>query len=73
MHTNSIVDGPTTNLLSILSILIEIVSCTHAKGENALMISNWLFSERLRGKLGSERVNVGNEEQFPGIDVYDVP
>ena len=41
--------------------------------KTALMISNWLFSERLRGKLGSERVNVGSEEQFHGIDVYDVP
>ena len=32
----SIFDGPITNLLSILSILIEIFSCAHAKGGNSL-------------------------------------
>ena len=29
---NSTFDGPITNLLSILHILIEILSCTHSKG-----------------------------------------
>ena len=33
MPADSIFDGPVTNLLSILSILIEIFSCAHAKGE----------------------------------------
>ena len=32
MPANSIFDGPLTNLLSILCILIEVLSCAHAKG-----------------------------------------
>ena len=40
MHTytppNCILDGPITNLLSILSILIEILSGAHAKGAKSL-------------------------------------
>ena len=40
MHTytpaNSIFDGPTTNLLLILCILIEVLSCAHVKGEKSL-------------------------------------
>ena len=40
MHTyapaNSTFDGPITNLLSILGILIEILSRTHAKVEKGL-------------------------------------
>ena len=43
MHTytpaNSIFDGPITNLLSILCILIEVLSRAHAKGEKALTVS----------------------------------
>ena len=31
MPADSIFDGPITNLLSILSILIEILSCAHVK------------------------------------------
>ena len=41
---NSICDGPVTNLLSILCILIEILSCAHARGMGgggeALLISS---------------------------------
>ena len=38
---NSIFDGPITNLLSILCILIEILSRAHTKGtKKALMVSN---------------------------------
>ena len=33
-------DGLVTNLLSVLCILVEILSCAHAKGEKALTISN---------------------------------
>ena len=40
MHTytpaNSIFDGPITNLLSVLCIAAEILSCVHAKGEVSL-------------------------------------
>ena len=55
-------DGPRTNLLSILCVLIEVYSCGHAKGENAWMISNLslllvvFLSEWQRGNHGSERV-----------------
>ena len=40
MPADSIFDGPVTNLLSTLCILIQILSPAHAKGEKALMISN---------------------------------
>ena len=36
---NSILDGPITNLLSILCILIEVLSRAHAKEEKAVMLS----------------------------------
>ena len=39
MSANGIFDGPITNLLSILRILIEIFSRAHLKGEKALMVS----------------------------------
>ena len=39
MHTyassNSIFDGPVTNVLSVLCILIEILSRAHAKGQKS--------------------------------------
>ena len=38
--TNNVFDNAITNLLSTLSILIEIIFCAHAKGEKALMISD---------------------------------
>ena len=40
MPANSIFDGPVTNLLSVLCILIEVLSCGHAKAKKAFMISN---------------------------------
>ena len=33
--TNNIFDGPITNLLSVLCILIEVLSLAHAKEENS--------------------------------------
>ena len=36
MPENSIFDGPITNLLLILYILIETISCAHAKGGKSL-------------------------------------
>ena len=38
-HPNCMFDGPVTNLLSILSVLIEILSRAHAVGEEALIVS----------------------------------
>ena len=58
---NSIFDGRITHLLLILSILIEILSPAHAKGEKTLNDFRFgtltdLFSEWQRRKHGSERV-----------------
>ena len=58
MPTNGIFDGPVTSLLSKLCILIEVLSCAHAKGEKALMTSNLALllvffqsdSERVKSK-----------------------
>ena len=58
---NSIFDGPITNGLSILTILIEILSWAYAKEEKPEWFQirhfYWMFSEWQRGKHGSERVN----------------
>ena len=44
MHTytpaNSISDGPITNILSILSVLVAVLSRAHAKGGKALTVSD---------------------------------
>ena len=36
MPANRIFDGPVTNLLSTLCILIETLSCAHSKGQKSL-------------------------------------
>ena len=36
MPANGIFDGPITNTLSILCILIETLSCAHSKGQKSL-------------------------------------
>ena len=57
---NSISDGATTSLLSVLSILIEVLSHAHAKGKKALTFQvwhfYWSFSEWQCDKHSSERV-----------------
>ena len=40
MPVDGMLDGPITNLLSVLSILMEILSCTHVKGKKSLMFSD---------------------------------
>ena len=76
MHTytpaNSIFDGPITNLLSVLSILIDVLSRAHAKGEKALMISNLallLVIFRVAGEA-SMAVNGLIQDQLPSLYVY---
>ena len=43
MPANSIFDGPVTDLLALLCILIEILTHSHAKWEKALAISDLAF------------------------------
>ena len=75
-QTVSLFDGPVTNLLSKLCILIEVVSGARLKEENALTISSLALllvtfsAERRRGKRGSERVN--GEWVFFVVDVVGV-
>ena len=70
---NSIFDGPITNLLSTLSISIQIFSRVHAKGakkpECFFLIWHFYesFSEWRRGKHGSERVNVTTKHALKSI------
>ena len=40
MRANSIFDGPITNILSVLCILIEVLSGAYVNGEKALVISS---------------------------------
>ena len=57
---NSIFDDPRTNLLSILCVLIEVLSCGHAKGGKGL--NDFRFGTSIGhfpsdcGKHGSQRV-----------------
>ena len=68
-------DGSITNLLSTLCILIEILSRARAKGakKKVLMISNLTFkkkksfSERRRGKHGSEKVQLKSFCRSPSV------
>ena len=62
MPENSISDGPITNLLSILCILVEILLCTHTKGQkshNDFRFGTFIghFLRENRQAYGSERVN----------------
>ena len=43
MPADNIFDGPITNLLSILNILIEILSCTHAKRSKSFNVFLFCF------------------------------
>ena len=68
---NSFFDGPITNLLSILSTFIEILSCARQSWGKALMISSLalvLVFFRVMVWHGSERVN-GDQVRSPHREV----